>query len=357
MRILHITFSLGNAGKENMLVDIAGEQQKLGHVIAILIINNIADQSILNRIPPSVKIYSFNRARGSKNPLLFIKLFDILHRDFKPEVIHAHDGSFGKMLKMMFISCPIVLTLHNPNIQMKSIKLFDKLFAISRSVQNSVEKKSKLPCQLVYNGICSKNIQRKINYGIDREFRIVFVARLNHEIKGQDILIKAISRLINESKQYPFNIKLDLIGSGISYRFIKTMIESLFLDDNIELLGNQPREWVYSNLSNYHLFVQASRHEGFGLSVAEALAAGLPVVSSNIGGPVEILENGKFGLLFENDKIDSLVEKMKQVIIMYQQKTIKQLADHAYKHCIDHFEISKTAANYCRLYPVNPSVQ
>ena len=91
MKILHITFSLLNGGKENMLVDIAIEQQKLGHQVAVVVVNRSVDQGILRRIPATIYYRCLNRKPGSKNPIPFLKLFHILHRQFIPDVVHAHD--------------------------------------------------------------------------------------------------------------------------------------------------------------------------------------------------------------------------------------------------------------------------
>lgn len=52
------------------------------------------------------------------------------------------------------------------------------------------------------------------------------------------------------------------------------------------------QEWIYHNLCNFDLFIQPSRFEGFGLTVAEAIAAKVTVLVSNIQGPMEIIDDG-----------------------------------------------------------------
>ena len=56
------------------------------------------------------------------------------------------------------------------------------------------------------------------------------------------------------------------------------MVVELNLEKHVRFLGNQSREYVYSHLKDYDLFVQPSRFEGFGLTVAEAMAACVPVL-------------------------------------------------------------------------------
>ncbi len=349
MRILHITFSLENSGKENMLVDIAEEQQKLGHKLAIVVVNDLVEENLVQRIPQSIRFWCLNRKPGSKNPIPFLKLFDILHRCFKPDVVHAHDVYLGKPLKKMFAKA-VVLTIHGPGMDIGPMKYFDNLFAISNSVKFDVESRGFLPCNMIYNGIRTSEIFRRTSYKFDSEFKIVFVKRLNHQRKGQDLLIRAIKMLVKEKNCNPYNLKVYLVGDGESYGYLQKMIFKSNLSETVILLGNKNRDWIYANLCDYHLFVHPSRYEGFGLVVAEAMAAGIPIVSSAIEGPAEILANGKYGLLFENNDAKDLADKIEQAVKMYTEGTIKQLADHAYKHCVDNFDISITAANYCKYY-------
>ena len=96
---MHITFSLNNAGKENMLVDIANEQQSFGHEVSILVMNESSEQSIVNRISKNICLYELHRKKGSKNPLHIIQLIYILNISFRADVIHSHDPHLGFLLK------------------------------------------------------------------------------------------------------------------------------------------------------------------------------------------------------------------------------------------------------------------
>ena len=190
---------------------------------------------------------------------------------------------------------------------------------------------------IIYNGIYTGDIRDKDSFAVDDEFRIIHVKRLNHERKGQDLLIRAAAELIHK-KGYN-NIRVDFIGGGESFDFLNEMIVENSLEKEVKLLGNKDREWIYDNLKNYHLFVHPSRFEGFGLTVTEAMAARLPVISSNIEGPAEILEGGKFGFLFENENVAGLAAKIEEAIKMYSDGSIRELADNAHDHCTQNFNI------------------
>jgi len=70
MKIIHITFSLPNAGKENMLVDIANEQFNNNNELGIIVINNNVDKSVKDRINKGIKLFEINRSRSSKSSSL-----------------------------------------------------------------------------------------------------------------------------------------------------------------------------------------------------------------------------------------------------------------------------------------------
>lgn len=330
-----------------MLVDIANEQFIDGNEVAILVVNKTIDESVRDRIASGVKLFTMNRSRSSKNPLPLFKLLYLLKFTFRADVIHVHDPEIGKLIRL-FCRTPMVLTVHNTKMDPRHMVNYRKIFAISNTVKHDVESRSNLKCKIVFNGIKIRDIKEKSSFATPPVFRIVLVKRLDHTAKGQDLLIRALDVLIN--RKGIGNVRLDLAGEGPSRDFIQNLILDSRLQDYVFLLGNKSREWVYENLCKYDLFVHPSRFEGFGLAVAEAMAAKLPVITSNIEGPAEILENGKHGLTFENDNFEDLAKQIEQAMELYKNGTILKLIDSAYKHCSANFNISRTAREYCENY-------
>ena len=346
MKVLHLSFSLLNGGKENLLVDIAIEQQKLGNTVGILIVNEVYEASILNRIPETIRLFLLKRKTGIKGFLSLPELFRIMLLDFKPDIIHAHDASFGKMFKF-FIKPLVVLTVHGPGISISDMKHFDKLFAISNAVRKDVENRGGLHCKVVYNGIRTSGITRKTYYPDSGKIRLVHVKRLNHERKGKDLLIRAIGSILEHKRT---DLELHLVGDGPSRPFLETMVKENQLNEFIFFHGNKDREWIYKHLCEFDIFVHPSRFEGFGLSITEAMSARLPVISSAIEGPLEILQGGQFGFLFENDNYEDLEQKILEVIERLKEKQIEDFTQKAAKYCLENFDIKQTAANYLKNY-------
>ncbi len=144
--------------------------------------------------------------------------------------------------------------------------------------------------------------------------------------------------------------KLDVtfVGDGESMEFLKDLAHSLNADAYIHFLGKQSQEYIAEHLSDYDLFVQPSRYEGFGLTVAEAMAAKVPVFVSSGQGPAEVTEGDKYGLVFENGDVQDLVKQL-EYIFGHSQEVIEK-TKLAYDHVRSHYDVEVTARKYLELY-------
>lgn len=127
--------------------------------------------------------------------------------------------------------------------------------------------------------------------------------------KGMDILIKAFGELsINE---YP-NIKLNILGEGSDREYLTTLINN---DPRIALKGfKQPHE-AYEDLRKSDVFIFASRYDGWGVVINEAIEAGLPIIaSSEVGAVKEWLIHDYNALICDPNEIDQWVSAIKRVI-------------------------------------------
>ena len=129
-------------------------------------------------------------------------------------------------------------------------------------------------------------------------------------LKGFAYLIKALAQLPKDD----FKLHLAIAGSedyatqeGHAEE-LQELIKELDLQSRVTLLGNVSP--LAPLLKNAHLFVLASKSEGFGRVVAEAMASRCPVIASNVGGLKELVEDGERGLLFEVGNVKELSEKM-----------------------------------------------
>jgi glycosyltransferase involved in cell wall biosynthesis len=342
MKIVHLTWALNLGGLETMLVNIVNSQVAYADV-TLIVINNACDKDLIGKIDEKVEVIFLNRNIKSSNKLAFLRLNYILLRK-RPNIIHSHAPRIGMVLFPLIYKNKLFYTVHDVGIDSKYFKYYNKnhIIAISKSVQEDLNCRLQIRSQLIYNGILLENIKKKNSEKINDTFKIIQISRLMHEKKGQHILIEAISLL----KQSGFtNIQLDIIGEGESEKYLKTLIEDNCLD-NIKLLGSKSYSYINEHLCDYDLLVQPSLFEGFGLTVTEAMAAKVPVLVSNIDGPMEIIDKGCFGYFFNSgDHVDCA--KMINVIMVSDNKV---LVEKAYSRVMNDFNVNKTAKKYFDYY-------
>jgi glycosyltransferase involved in cell wall biosynthesis len=134
----------------------------------------------------------------------------------------------------------------------------------------------------------------------ERPFVILTLASLTRG-KGMDLLLDALAKW-NPTRS---EVRLDIGGDGPERRSLERQVDRLGLRDRVRFLGWLAPDEVPQALARCHAFALASRHETFGVVLAEALAAGRPVLSTRCGGPQSVLGEGD-GLLVEPDDVDAL---------------------------------------------------
>ena len=149
--------------------------------------------------------------------------------------------------------------------------------------------------------------------------RFLAVGRFSHKHKGFDLLIKAFSIFAKNNKEW----NLDIVGEGPEEKLYRELIKDHNLEERIII--HPFTNNVQSYYSNAQVYVLSSRWEGFGLVLVEAMAHGLPVISSDLPTSLEIL--GDFGIYFENGNIEDLAQKLDEATnIEWQKKTKEALS-------------------------------
>lgn len=340
MKIVHLLWSFATGGIENMLVDIANEQIKESDVY-IIIINDMIDIHIKSKLDKRIQFYSCNRPQGSKNPFYVIKLNFYLYR-IHPDILHVHMG-FG-LSKLVFWQGVKVRTIHNTNNSSSEYKCYNRLYAISNAV-NLFTKKQGFDALTIQNGIKTDDIRVKENYNKKVDcIHIIQVSRLLAKQKGQDLLLKAIVQCKAACVK---DIKLHFVGGGEDEQKLKQMVFDLGINNDVIFEGSKERNWIYENLANFDLFIQPSYFEGFGLTVAEAMAAKIPVLVSDTEGPMEIIEKGRLGWSFKTGDMQDLVDKITSFI---EGKYDYDMLDKARTHILSNYDVKNTAQQYMKDY-------
>lgn len=344
LKVVHILFNLRLGGTETMLLDIMSHQVEQGVEVVFVLINKEHDQKLLSYIHPKIKVVYINRPDGSKNPWWAVKLNSVLLK-LSPDVIHFHNvKALGLVFKRKNIKH--VFTAHCIGISSPLLKRADCVCAISKAVKEDLQKRYDITPIVIYNGINVSNISTRSVHEKSRIFKIVQVGRVEHQIKGQDILINAVALLRDQGIK---NISVDIIGAGKSENYLKEMVFNLDLKANVNFIGAKSRVEIYKTLCLYDLLVQPSRDEGFGLTLAEGMAAKIPVLLSSLPGPMEVVAEGKYGTIFKSDDIADCAKKIHDIIVKHDK--YRSIAENeAFNYLKLNYDIAMTSRRYLEVY-------
>jgi len=175
-------------------------------------------------------------------------------------------------------------------------------------------------------------------------FNILFTGRLAHG-KGIDLLLKSISTLRETKEDFILHIAGPDFGELPS---ILEFIEKNNIKNNVRIHGNLPRRELIKLFKSADLFVLPSRYEAFGIVIIEAMAAGIPVIASNISAIPYIIKDGENGLLFEPENHNELAEKIKY--LMGNDSAAKSLSSTAMKIVREKYSWDRVSEMYMGVY-------
>jgi glycosyltransferase involved in cell wall biosynthesis len=122
--------------------------------------------------------------------------------------------------------------------------------------------------------------------------------------------INAFAEIVTEKS----TLHLYIIGEGVEQDGLKSKIQKLKLEQKITLLGLLDHKSISEWMKAADIFILPSRNEGTPNSLLEAMASGLPVIASQVGGIPELIHENIEGLLFESNSKDDLKDKLKILI-------------------------------------------
>ena len=165
-----------------------------------------------------------------------------------------------------------------------------------------------------------ENRMNKIKYMTsNRPIIIGTSAAVNVRYKGQEYVIKAISKLNNEG----YNFEYHLAGSGDN-SYLMSIAERYDVVDKVKFLGSIPHEKVFEYLDNIDIYIQPSKQEGLPRALVEAMSSGCPAMGSTTGGIPELL-NDEF--IFRNGAVSKICDLLKKM----DQNTMLEEANRSFE--------------------------
>ncbi|WP_226668131.1 glycosyltransferase [Microbulbifer aggregans] len=233
----------------------------------------IAHPRYRDMFPEGIHFLGVDTDRSRRNPLLSLQLLRLMRR-YQFDLIHAHAGKPTHLMRWLqrWIHSQVIITRHNiPHPRDSLAKHFSYRIAVShRAVSDSA-----LEWRVIPNGTTLPEPGQSYREHLDTgRAAVITVARLV-PAKGLDILLRAWAKAeVGDAVLY-------LLGDGPLRAELQQLADKLDLGDRVRFTGYQPQVADWYTAAD--LMVIASRYEGGPYTVAEALLAGCPVVSTNVG--------------------------------------------------------------------------
>ena len=325
MRVLNIMLAKGRGGIESMAVyyhnALAAEDIEvlsLGHPEGEL------SRSIdANGFSPLV-------ARTDLDPLAALGLAKYC-RDFKPDLILAHGNRATGLCTLPFLGMgdKTVQVMHNTFIK-PHLQQVRAAICVSNSVLSKVH--AAYPEIPVYEVGNFAPLEFRPVKTQNKSVPVIGTLGRMHEQKGFDILLEAAARLRDSGIAF----HLRIAGDGPDFSALASQVRDLGLHSYVTFCGWQTA--VADYLADLDLFVVPSRYEPFGLVVIEAMAAGVPVLASNLEGPRQILAGGAFGRLFDSANPIALADAL--ALALTDLAAMRALAETAQVHAAKRYSLS-----------------
>lgn len=332
MKVIHILNTNSYSGAENVVITIINS---IKHDFEFYYAS--FDGTIREKLEyEDIKFY----------PMEKISIYKIrkLVKELKPDIIHAHDFTTSLVCAFSGINVPIISHIHNNPPWLKKAGVYSiayflssfrykKILVVSDSVLNEyvfsnfIKRKSKVVGNPIDNTVV---IQKSKLKSCSKLYDIIFLGRLSEQ-KNPFKFIEIIERLVGNNNQ----IKAAMIGSGEMMELCAKQIKNKKLSSNIDLLGfiDNP----YPILSNSKLLIMPSKWEGFGLAAVEALALGIPVIATPVGGLPGIVDDSCGKVCESEEDMIEETEKLLKDDIYHRSKSNGAIAKAELINNIDNY--------------------
>jgi glycosyltransferase involved in cell wall biosynthesis len=266
-----------------------------------------------------------------RDPRAIIALAEVI-RERRPALVHAHGSKAGLIARMAVLLAgrpPTIVTVHNQvlyggispvmrcvyvTMERRLARRTARIITVSEALRREMLDVFMLDPKTVttvYNGLDldpflagSDRAKARERYGIPSDALAIGLAARFAPQKALDVLVEAAVPVL---ERHP-DAQLVLAGSGPLLEFVRTRARASSVRDRILFPGLETD--MPGFLSALDVYASAAIAEGLGLGTIEAMAAGLPVVSTTAGGTPEVVEDGVTGLLVTPGKADRLTEAL-----------------------------------------------
>jgi len=295
---------------------------------------------------------------------LFLFLIQII-RKYDIDIIHAHStiptGLIGVLVSRL-IKKPVFITAHGMDVNnfmehtlfkrliTYSLSNSDKVIAVSKDLKGKMTSLGINPdkIKVLRNGVDTGRFKPTKDNFIHRTYDlpddtllILFVGYMD-TFKGIFELEEAFSRMKDK------NVALIMVGEGPKKADLEKKVLGHDLKEQVVLTGAVPREDIDKYYKSADIFVLPSHSEGIPLVILEAMASGLPVIATNVGGLSEVVDDGENGFLIHPKDVENLATKLERLID--DPRVRERLASNSVKIMENEFSIQGKIEKLTRIY-------
>ncbi|MCQ4104659.1 glycosyltransferase [Erwinia persicina] len=358
MKILFVISGLQMGGAEAQVCELADNLTYLGEEVSIVCLSGEVIRKPENA---DIKIYNLNIEKKPASVLLGMMKLRKIIKNFNPDVIHSHMFHANILMRLLrfLISFPaLICTVHNSyeggrvrtflyrytdsfadvttNVSDEATKAYidkgavksDKIITIKNAISTD---------KFIFSNEARVRIRNELKVGDDKSI-LLAVGRLTKQ-KDYPNLINAFSKI--EDK----NTVLLIIGDGELKAELVSLAESLDLNNRVFWLGLKNN--IHEFMSTADVFVLASRWEGFGLVVAEAMSCKRVVVATDCGGVAEVI--GDCGYLVTPNDSEKLATAIDDALKLSQTQS-SQVGEKARSRVKKLFSMRSKAQEWLRIY-------
>ena len=362
VKVLHLINTLSAGGAELHLLTLCRYLKNQGIDLGVAFLREAVkgSRSLVGDFEKE-NIRVINLGADSRYNLSFLRRLLRLVKSERPDILHTHlpRADIAGALAFRLASPPaFICSVHGiyrdrwfgswaTPLMRRAYREADAVIAISAAVKNWLHQDLGIhndKVKVIHYGIESERFTAKnLNGRTDGQAVVGSIGRLEPG-KGFDCLIRAMQEVQHQVPNASLSIAgHDPLGYGNK---LEGLIAGLNLTDHVQLVGFH--QDVASFLHATDVFAFASRSEGFGQVVIEAMAAGKPVVVSRIPPLTEIVKDGETGLLIEPDQPERFARAISWLLM--HRKEAEELGRRGQMWVQDHFSADKMARETVSLY-------
>lgn len=363
--IAHVVFRLDTGGMEQMLLSVInGTTEQYRH--AVICLNGYTD--FRNGIQSSdVAVFALGKREG-KDLGSYWRLWRLL-RQLRPSLVHTYNlatldtAPIARLTGSRVVHAEHGWMVERDAVPAKYVYLrrlispfIDRFVAVAEDLKSWLKDTVHLsPARLacIPNGVDASKFSGAPELGVSMRrrmgvpadaFVVGTVARLD-PVKAQARLIEAIDRLAKESEGARA-VRLYIVGEGPERYRLEILIREKGLEDVVILTGE--RTDVPELMSMFDVFALPSHNEGMSIAILEAMASGLPVIATRVGGTPELVDAGTTGCLIEVDDVDGLAT----AFMLYRDDAVmaRSQGEAGRARVRARFSLDAMTAQYMQLY-------